>query len=140
MEPERCWIIKYNRLSDSTYADLSSYSSFFVTALTALLNYLHFIIKSLSSFNCHRAQTWTFLQNALLYTTFKVPYAISIPEALSMSVIWNGPSHFHLLPHIIINDSSDSLYQCQLMTQCFMRPHTSLHLFPLSNILIIPSF
>jgi len=57
-----------------------------------------------------------------------------------MSIIWKGPSHFCLLPHIIINDSSDSFYKCQLMTQCFMRPHTSLHHLPLLHTLIIQSF
>lgn len=133
---DRCWIIECSCWSESTCNDLSSYSRYFVTAPIlgsyneaekhslrerAVVSYFIQSQKDLALYIIP-GLVMVFLWHTLLQTT----YATSCPTALiytvSMSAVWKGPLHCHLVPRTTVTGLSVSLYPKQLMIQCRMKP------------------
>jgi hypothetical protein len=87
----------------------------------APLNYFHCITDRLGFLNYRRAQSRIFLQKTCCCRSLSAaPRPTDLISGLSMSVTWEDPSHFHLMPqnnwnwsfHFFISQIVDDLLLC----------------------------
>jgi len=127
-EPDRCQIIKYSRLSDSTYI------------VKPALRVWHLSVNLISSNKQFAFSIITGPVMGLLSKhTVVYHWYNTLPNwcNLGCSNICHlkGPSNVHVLLSTIITGASVSLYYRQLVIQCYMKPYLPLgsHHFQTSN-------